>query len=37
MLVLAFTSVPFYAYYRLGQNPNKKEKPLQPQHIVMFG
>ena len=37
MLVLAFTSVPFYAYYRLGQNPNKMEKPLQPQHIVMFG
>lgn len=37
MLVLAFTSVPFYAYYRLGQNPNEKETPMQPRRIVMFG
>lgn len=37
MLVLAFTSVPFYAYYRLGQNPNKSDTLLQPRHIVMFG
>lgn len=37
MVVLAFTSVPFYAYYRLGQNPNENETPMQPQHIVMFG
>ncbi len=37
MVVLAFTSVPFYAYYRLGQNPNESETPKQPQHIVMFG
>ena len=37
MVVLAFTSVPFYAYYRLGQNPNESDTPLQPRHIVMFG
>jgi len=37
MLVLAFTSVPFYAYYRLGQNPNESDTPMQPRHIVMFG
>ena len=37
MVALAFTSVPFYAYYRLGQNPNESDTPKQPQHIVMFG
>lgn len=37
MVVLAFTSVPFYAYYRLGQNPNENNTLLQPRHIVMFG
>ena len=37
MVVLAFTSVPFYAYYRLGQNPNESDTLLQPRHIVMFG
>lgn len=37
MLVLAFTSVPFYAYYRLGQNPNESDTLMQPRHIVMFG
>jgi uncharacterized SAM-binding protein YcdF (DUF218 family) len=37
MLVLAFTSVPFYAYYRLGQNPNESDTLVQPRHIVMFG
>ena len=37
MVVLAFTSVPFYAYYRLGQNPNECDTLMQPQHIVMFG
>lgn len=37
MLVLAFTSVPFYAYYRLGRTPNESDTPKQPQHIVMFG
>ena len=37
MVALAFTSVPFYAYYRLGQNPSKNNTLLQPRHIVMFG
>ena len=37
MLALAFTSAPFYAYYRLGQNPNENRTPMQPQHVVMFG
>lgn len=37
MVVLAFTSVPFYAYYRLGQNPNESDTLMQPRHIVMFG
>ena len=37
MLVLAFTSVPFYAYYRLGQTPNESDTLMQPRHIVMFG
>jgi uncharacterized SAM-binding protein YcdF (DUF218 family) len=37
MVVLAFTSGPFYAYYRLGQNPNETDSLLQPRHIVMFG
>ena len=37
MVALAFTSVPFYAYYRLGQNPSENNTLLQPRHIVMFG
>lgn len=37
MIVLAFTSAPFWGYYRLGQNPNKKAQLTKPQHIVMFG
>ena len=37
MMALAFTSVPFYTYYRLGQNPNENETPMLPRHIVMFG
>ena len=37
MLVLAFTSVPFYWYFNLGQNPNKELVITQPEDIVMFG
>jgi uncharacterized SAM-binding protein YcdF (DUF218 family) len=37
MVVLAFTSVPFYAYYRLGQDPSENDTFLQPRYIVMFG
>ena len=37
MVVLAFTSTPFWAYYRLGQNPNKEIQLTHPQYVVMFG
>lgn len=37
MLVLAFTSKPFYWYFNLGQNPNEDIVPAQPECIVMFG
>ena len=37
MLVLAFTSVPFGAHYRLGQNPNGEIQLTHPQYVVMFG
>ena len=37
MLALAFTSVPFYLYFNLGQSPNKEAEFAQPQRIVMFG
>lgn len=37
MIVLAFTSVPFYSHYRLGQNPEKMPSGLKPQQVVMFG
>ena len=37
MLVLAFTSAPFYMYYHLGTNPNPKKESFFPEHIVMLG
>ena len=37
MLVLAFTSAPFYWYFNLGQNPDKEAQITQPRHVVMFG
>lgn len=37
MIVLAFTSMPFWAHYRLGQNPNKEIQLTHPQYVVMFG
>ena len=37
MLVLAFTSAPFYMHYRLGQNPNDNVEISHPQLVMMFG
>ena len=37
MLLLAFTSVPFGAHYRLSQNPNDEIQLTHPQYVVMFG
>ena len=37
MLLLAFTSTPFYWYFNLGQNPDKKAQFTQPRRVVMFG
>lgn len=37
MIVLAFTSAPFWAHYRLGQNPNEEIQLTHPQYVVMFG
>lgn len=37
MIVMAFTSAPFYTHYRLGQNPNKNKPLAHPQQVVMFG
>ena len=37
MILLAFTSRPFYAYFRLGQNPDKNASLHHPQQVVMFG
>lgn len=37
MMVLAFTSAPFYWYYNLGKSPNEEMKIEQPTHVVMFG
>ncbi|MBQ8958899.1 MAG: YdcF family protein [Bacteroidales bacterium] len=37
MVVLAFTSVPFYSFFRLGQNPDKEILLTHPQQVVMFG
>ena len=36
-IVLAFTSVPFYSYFRLGQHPAKDAFLSHPTHVVMFG
>ena len=36
-IVLAFTSVPFYSYFRLGQNPDKNAVLTHPTLVVMFG
>lgn len=37
MIMLAFTSAPFWAHYRLGQNPNEEIQLTHPQYVVMFG
>lgn len=37
MLILAFTSAPFYWYFNLGQNPDKETQLNHPQRVVMFG
>lgn len=37
MIVLAFTSKPFYWYFDLGQNPNEETSISRPESIVMFG
>ena len=37
MLVLAFTSTPFYMHYRLGQDPNDDIEISNPQLVMMFG
>ena len=37
MLVLAFTSAPFYMHYRLGQDPNDDVEVSNPQMVMMFG
>ena len=37
MIVLAFTSVPFYMYFNLGKNPDEETKLNAPQRVVMFG
>jgi uncharacterized SAM-binding protein YcdF (DUF218 family) len=37
MLVLAFTSAPFYMHYRLGQDPNDDVEIANPQLVMMFG
>jgi len=37
LLLLAFTSAPFYMYYHLGTDPNRMEESFAPEHIVMLG
>lgn len=37
MIVLAFTSKPFYWWYDLGQNPDEETVVTKPLYIVMFG
>ena len=37
MLVLAFTSAPFYMYYNLGKSPNQNGDLKTPQMVMMFG
>ena len=37
MLVLAFTTAPFYMHYRLGQNPNDNVEITRPHLVMMFG
>ena len=37
MIALAFTSVPFYMHFRLGQNPNEDVEISDPRQVVMFG
>ena len=37
MLVLAFTSAPFYMYYNLGKSPNQNDDLKTPQMVMMFG
>ena len=36
MIVLAFTSAPFYSYFSLGQHPDKEAQISVPKGIVMF-
>jgi len=37
LLILAFTSAPFYMYYHLGTSPNYPKEPFSPEHVVMLG
>ena len=37
MLVLAFTSAPFYMYYNLGKSPSQNSDIKKPQMVMMFG
>ena len=37
MIVLAFTPVPFYMYFHLGQDPYGEVELSQPSHVVMLG
>ena len=37
ILVLAFTSAPFYMYYNLGKSPNQNGDLKTPQMVMMFG
>lgn len=37
MMILAFTSAPFYWYYNLGQNPDREAQITRPECVVMFG
>ena len=37
MLVLAFTSAPFYMHFNLGQDPNDDVEVSNPQLVMMFG
>ena len=37
MIILAFTSVPFYSYFNLGQTPDENASISHPSYVVMFG
>lgn len=39
MIVLAFTSIPFYMHFNLGKNPDGRNltEDFKPEYVVMFG